>query len=154
MNNEEFLRLTTLYLEDAINADDLELLNRELTSSADRVQQFNDLRLVTGLIKEHGCPVESLSSTNDSFVAAPYKLQHHNFDRHNLALQSREWFWLQWHHSLFSYLSLTPNHNGAMTLQQLPDLRTHPMRNGEAKNDRGETGSTKAKYIWRPALHG
>ena len=69
MNNEEFLRLTTLYLEDAINADDLELLNRELTSSAERVQQFNDLRLVTGLIKEHGCPVESLSSTNDSFVA-------------------------------------------------------------------------------------
>lgn len=70
VNNEEFLRLTTLYLEDAINADDLELLNRELTHSADRVQQFNDLRLVTGLIKEHGCPVESLSSTNDSFVTS------------------------------------------------------------------------------------
>ena len=69
MNNEEFLRLTTLYLEDAINADDLELLNCELTNSTDRVQQFNDLRLVTGLIKEHGCPVESQSSTNDSFVA-------------------------------------------------------------------------------------
>ena len=70
MNNEEFLRLTTLYLEDAINADDLDLLNRELTHSTDRVQQFNDLRLVTGLIKEHGCPVESVSSDNDSFVAS------------------------------------------------------------------------------------
>ena len=81
MNNEEFLRLTTLYLEDAINAYDLDLLNRELTHSADRVQQFNDLRLVTGLIKEHGCQIESAthaglptktlmeSRNNDSFVA-------------------------------------------------------------------------------------
>lgn len=59
MKHEEFLHLTTLYLEDAIDAADLELLNRELAHSPDRVQQFNDLRLVTGLIKEHGCPVES-----------------------------------------------------------------------------------------------
>ncbi|MDG1991615.1 MAG: FecR domain-containing protein [Pirellulales bacterium] len=81
MNNEEFLRLTTLYLEDAINAYDLDLLNRELAHSPDRVQQFNDLRLVTGLIEEHGCQVESVtpadlptktlmeSRNNDSFVA-------------------------------------------------------------------------------------
>ena len=81
MKHEEFLHLTTLYLEDAIDAADLELLNRELAHSPDRVQQFNDLRLVTGLIKEHGCPVESAtradlatnnlmgSLTRDSFVA-------------------------------------------------------------------------------------
>ncbi len=59
MNDEEFLRLTTLYLEDAIVAGDLELLNRELASSPDRVRQFNDLRLVTGLIHEYGRVVES-----------------------------------------------------------------------------------------------
>lgn len=59
MNDEEFLRLTTLYLEDAIDTGDLELLNRELANSPDRVRQFNDLRLVTGLIHEHGCVVES-----------------------------------------------------------------------------------------------
>ncbi len=81
MKHEEFLHLTTLYLEDAIDAADLELLNRELAHSPDRVQQFNDLRLVTGLIKEHGCPVESAthadlptnnlmgSLTRDSLVA-------------------------------------------------------------------------------------
>jgi|GEM_PF-379107 len=81
MKHEEFLHLTTLYLEDAIDAADLELLNRELARSPDRVQQFNDLRLVTGLIKEHGCPVESAthadlptnnlmgSLTRDSLVA-------------------------------------------------------------------------------------
>ena len=59
MTDEEFLRLTTLYLEDAIDAGDLELLNRELANSPDRVRQFNDLRLVTGLINEHGRAVES-----------------------------------------------------------------------------------------------
>ncbi|MCP4940630.1 MAG: FecR domain-containing protein [Planctomycetaceae bacterium] len=59
MNDEEFLRLTTLYLEDAIDTGGLELLNRELASSPDRVRQFNDLRLVTGLIHEHGRAVES-----------------------------------------------------------------------------------------------
>ena len=85
---------------------------------------------------------------------APYKLQHRNFNRHTLGLQSREWFWLQLHHSSFSYFFLAPNHNGTMILQQLPDLRTHPMRNGESKNDRREIGSTKAKSTWRPALHG
>jgi len=64
MKHEEFLHLTTLYLEDAIDAADLELLNRELAHSPDRVQQFNDLRLVTGLIKEHGCPVEPATHAN------------------------------------------------------------------------------------------
>ena len=59
MNDEEFLRLTTLYLEDAIDAGDLDLLNRDLANSLDRVRQFNDLRLVTGLINEHGRTVES-----------------------------------------------------------------------------------------------
>ena len=59
MNDEEFLRLTTLYLEDAIDAGDLELLNRELANSPDCVRQFNDLRLLAGLINEHGRAVES-----------------------------------------------------------------------------------------------
>lgn len=59
MSDEEFLRLTTLYLEDAIAVGDLELLNRELANLPERVQQFNDLRLLTGLICEHGQPVAS-----------------------------------------------------------------------------------------------
>ena len=59
MSDEEFLRLTTLYLEDAIDAGDLDLLNRELANSPDRVRKFNDMRLVTGLINEHGRAVES-----------------------------------------------------------------------------------------------
>ena len=59
MNDEEFLRLATLYLEDAIDDCDLDLLNRELANSPDHVRQFNDLRLVTGLISEHGRTVES-----------------------------------------------------------------------------------------------
>ncbi len=54
MNDDTFLHLATLYLEDAINAHDLEFLNRELANSNNRVRQFNDLRLLTGLIKEHG----------------------------------------------------------------------------------------------------
>jgi hypothetical protein len=64
MNDEEFLRLTTLYLEDAIDACDLELLNRELANSPDRVRQFNDLRLLTGLIHEHGRAVESANAAD------------------------------------------------------------------------------------------
>lgn len=59
MSDEEFLRLTTFYLEDAIDASSLDLLNRELANSPERVRQFNDLRLVTGLISEHGRAVES-----------------------------------------------------------------------------------------------
>ncbi|MEE2642341.1 MAG: FecR domain-containing protein, partial [Planctomycetota bacterium] len=59
MNDEEFSRLATLYLEDAIDDNDLELLNRELATSPGRVRQFNDLRLLTGLINEHGRTVET-----------------------------------------------------------------------------------------------
>ena len=98
MKHEEFLHLTTLYLEDAIDAADLELLNRELAHSADRVQQFNDLRLVTGLIKEHGCPVESAthadlptnnlmgSLTRDSLVAGSAQTTTPQFRRSQLGL--------------------------------------------------------------------
>ena len=59
MKDEAFLRLTTLYLEDALHGSDLDLLNRELANSPDRVRQFNDIRLVTGLINEQGHAVES-----------------------------------------------------------------------------------------------
>ena len=59
MNDEDFLRLITLYLEDAISGVDLEVLNRELANSPERVRQFNDLRLLTGLINEHGRTNES-----------------------------------------------------------------------------------------------
>ncbi|MDO7714703.1 MAG: hypothetical protein MUP93_07485, partial [Pirellulales bacterium] len=98
MKHEEFLHLTTLYLEDAIDAADLELLNRELAHSPDRVQQFNDLRLVTGLIKEHGCPVESAthadlptnnlmgSLTRDSLVAGSAQTTTPQFRRSQLGL--------------------------------------------------------------------
>ena len=70
MNDEEFLRLTTLYLENAIDAPDLELLNRELAHSPDRVRQFNDLRLMTGLISEHGRPV-GLENAADPETSSP-----------------------------------------------------------------------------------
>ena len=68
MNDEDFLRLITLYLEDAITGVDLEVLNRELANSPDRVRQFNDLRLLTGLINEHGRTNESgnMSGTGSS----------------------------------------------------------------------------------------
>ena len=59
MNDGEFQHLVTLYLEDAIDARNLDALNRELANSSDRVRQFNDLRLVMGLINEHGRAVES-----------------------------------------------------------------------------------------------
>ncbi|TWT81318.1 FecR protein [Planctomycetes bacterium CA13] len=64
MNDEQFLRLTTLYLEEAIDACDLDLLNRDLANSPDRVRQFNDLRLLAGLINEHGYAVESEGATD------------------------------------------------------------------------------------------
>ncbi len=64
MKDEEFLRLTTLYLEDAIDDCDLDLLNRELANSPDRVRQFNDMRLVTGLINEHGRAVGSRTASD------------------------------------------------------------------------------------------
>ena len=66
MNDDTFLRLATLYLEDAISAHDLELLNRELANSTDRVRQFNDLRLLTGLIKEHGH-----AGSSESIITTP-----------------------------------------------------------------------------------
>lgn len=54
MTDEDFQRLATLYLEDAIEPADLERLNQELSASRDRVREFNDLRLLAGLIHEHG----------------------------------------------------------------------------------------------------
>ena len=59
MNDEQFQHLATLYLEDAINEYDLDLLNRELTRSTERIRQFNDLRLLAGLINEHGYIIDS-----------------------------------------------------------------------------------------------
>ena len=59
MNDEQFLHLATLYLEDAINEYDLDLLNRELARSTERIRQFNDLRLLAGLINEHGYIIDS-----------------------------------------------------------------------------------------------
>jgi len=98
MKNEDFLHLTTLYLEDAIDATDLDLLNRELAHSPDRVQQFNDLRLVTGLIKEHGCQIETATHAglppkdlmeflnNDSFVAGSVQAPASQFRTSHLGL--------------------------------------------------------------------
>lgn len=64
MTEKEFMELAALYLEDAIDQGDLELLHRELANSPERVRQFNDLRLLTGLIHEHG---RELSSSSDEF---------------------------------------------------------------------------------------
>ena len=71
MKDEEFLKLATLYIEDAIEASDLELLNRELANSPDRVRQFNDLRLLTGLIKEYGHAGNSESITTTTPQPSP-----------------------------------------------------------------------------------
>lgn len=54
MTDEEFQTLANLYLENAIEPTDLERFSQELSASADRVREFNDLRLLTGLIHEHG----------------------------------------------------------------------------------------------------
>ena len=59
MNDEQFLHLATLYLEDSINEYYLDLLNRELARSTERIRQFNDLRLLAGLINEHGYTIDS-----------------------------------------------------------------------------------------------
>ena len=108
MNEEEFLRLTTLYLEDAIDAGDLDLLNRDLANSPDRVRQFNDLRLVTGLINEHGRAVESemrlisrrtVPQNLDASIlprAALERTQSHTY-RHGGQQQSHWRYWLQLH---------------------------------------------------------
>ena len=66
MNDKQFLHLVTLYLEDAIIDCDLELLNLELATSPERVRQFNDLRLLTGLISEHGDAVEPDAPNNQT----------------------------------------------------------------------------------------
>jgi hypothetical protein len=54
MTDENFQHLVVLYLEDAIDAHELKSLRAELDRSPERVRQFNDLRLMTGLIYEHG----------------------------------------------------------------------------------------------------
>ena len=54
MTDEEFDRLATLYLEDALDDGGRDQLSRALLNSTDRVQQFNDLRMLAGLIIEHG----------------------------------------------------------------------------------------------------
>jgi len=54
MTDEEFQTLANLYLENAIEPADLERFSQELSASADRVREFNDLRLLMGLIHEHG----------------------------------------------------------------------------------------------------
>lgn len=61
MKDVEFLHLTTLYLEASINDAELSLLNGELATSPERVRQFNNLRLVTGLIHEHGRTIDTVS---------------------------------------------------------------------------------------------
>lgn len=54
MTDEEYQRLVTLYLEDAVDDEELRLLSEELIRSEARVLQFNDIRLLSGLIHEHG----------------------------------------------------------------------------------------------------
>lgn len=54
MTDQEFQRLVTGYLEGAIDEGNLHALNRELSGSSERVRQFNDIRLLAGLIHEHG----------------------------------------------------------------------------------------------------
>jgi hypothetical protein len=68
MRDEEFQRLTTLYLEGSINANDLEKLNQELGNSPKRIRQFNDLRLLTGLIFEHGQSVVEPELSTSFFI--------------------------------------------------------------------------------------
>lgn len=54
MSDEEFKQLATLYLEDALSEEGCLRLDQELVKSPDRVREFNDLRLLAGLILEHG----------------------------------------------------------------------------------------------------
>ncbi|SMP78882.1 FecR family protein [Neorhodopirellula lusitana] len=54
MKEEEFQRLTTRYLEGALNENELEMLGYELSGCQERVKEFNDIRLLAGLIHEHG----------------------------------------------------------------------------------------------------
>ena len=54
MTDEDFQSLTTLYLEGAISDEECQRMNRELASSHDRIREFNDMRLLIGMIHEHG----------------------------------------------------------------------------------------------------
>ena len=56
MTDDEFRRLSTLYFEDAIDEGGLGQLSRELVGSKARVRQFNDLRVLAGMILEHSHP--------------------------------------------------------------------------------------------------
>jgi hypothetical protein len=71
MNDEEFMRLATLYLENAIDSQELVQLNAELANSALRVNQFNDLRMLAGLIAEHGNTEEIDDETSSAPKPAP-----------------------------------------------------------------------------------
>ena len=59
MTDEKFQDLISSYFEETIDDHDLQLLNRELATSSERVKQFNDRRLMVGLVLEHGLTVES-----------------------------------------------------------------------------------------------
>ncbi len=54
MTDEDFQSLATRYLEDALEESEVLMLGQELGRYPARVQQFNDLRILTGLIHEHG----------------------------------------------------------------------------------------------------
>lgn len=54
MTDDEFKSLATRYLDDAIDEDGRRNLSQELLDSRERVRQFNDLRILTGMILEHG----------------------------------------------------------------------------------------------------
>ena len=62
MNDEEFNDLATRYLEDGLDQSGRDLLNHELLGSDDRIRQFNDLRMLAGLMLEHGRFKEDQSS--------------------------------------------------------------------------------------------
>ena len=59
MTDEKFHDLISSYFEETIDDHDLQLLNRELATSSERVKQFNDRRLMIGLVLEHGLSVET-----------------------------------------------------------------------------------------------
>ena len=59
MTDEKFQELISSYFEETIDDHDLQLLNRELATSSERVKQFNDRRLMIGLVLEHGLSVEA-----------------------------------------------------------------------------------------------
>lgn len=71
MTDDDFKRLVTLYLEDAIGEDDRQLLNSELLDAPDRVRQFNDVRILAGMILEHGRSEKDFPETADFFEPEP-----------------------------------------------------------------------------------